>query len=122
LNKHNYPNIEIIIEKALSNSRFELEPFKNDYHNKSLILEIDTLQWVLDQKIKIFNNLNKLNEIVQNEIHILRIKFNESIIKEDINTISKSIEILQICLFLIKMELEFYELHPTDRNNNNKLK
>jgi hypothetical protein len=99
LNKHNYPNIEIIIEQALSNSRFELEPFKNDYHNKSLILEIDTLQWVLDQKIKIFNNLNKLKKIVQNEIHILRIKFNESIIKEDINTISKSIEILQICLF-----------------------
>ena len=122
MNKHNYSNIEIIIEKALSNSRFELEPFKNDYHNKSLILEIDTLQWVLDQKIKIFKNLNKLKEIVQNEIHILRIKFNESIIKEDINTISKSIEILQICLFLIKMELEFYELHPTDRNNNNKLK
>ena len=74
------------------------------------------------RKKKFFNNLNIVKEIVQNEIQLLKIKTKESTIKEDINTISKSIEILQTCLFLIKMELEFYELHPTDRNNNNKLK
>lgn len=41
-----------------------------------------------------FNNLNIVIEIVQNGIDILKMKFKESVIKEDINTISKSIEIL----------------------------
>ena len=93
----------------------ESQPFNNNYYNKSLILEIDILQWILDEKKKFFNNLNMVKEIVQKEIQLLKIKTKESTIKEDINTISKSIEILQTCLFLIKMELEFFELHPIER-------
>lgn len=93
----------------------ESQPFNNNYYNKSLILEIDILQWILDEKKKFFNNLNMVKEIVQNEIQLLKIKSKESTIKEDINAISKSIEILQTCLFLIKMELEFFELHPIER-------
>ena len=63
------------------------------------------------------DNLHSLKEIVQNKIDILRIIFNESIIKEDIYILSKSIEILQTCLFLIITELEMY--HMENRNNNN---
>jgi hypothetical protein len=49
-----------------------------------------------------------LKEIVQNEIYNLRINYNESTIKEDIYILSKAIEILQTCLFLIITELELY--------------
>ena len=115
MNRHSYFNLDIIIEKSLLNTRLESQPFNNNYYNKSLILEIDILQWILDEKKKFFNNLNMVKEIVQNEIQLLKIKSKESTIKEDINTISKSIEILQTCLFLIKMELEFFELHPIER-------
>jgi hypothetical protein len=115
LDRHSYYNLEKIIEKALLNMRLELEPFNNDYYNKSLLLEIDFLQWVLNEKKKFINNLNIVKEKVQNEIQLLKIKFNESVIREDINTIPKSIEILQTCLFLIKMEVEFYELRPIER-------
>ncbi len=70
------------------------------------LIEIDILQWILNQKRKIFNNLKILKEIVQNEIDNLKINFNESIIKGDIYILTKSIEILQTCLFLIITELE----------------
>ncbi len=117
MNIQNYSNLEIIIEKALSTARMELDPCKNDFNNKFLLIEIDTLQWILNLKVKIFNNLNILKEIVQNEIYSLRLKYNESINKHDIYTLSKSIEILQTCLFLIKMELEMCKI---DKRGNNK--
>jgi hypothetical protein len=103
---HNYSDFELMIEKALSNARLELEPFKNDIHNRSLLIEIDILHWILNQKREIFNDLQILKEIVQTEIDNLKIKFNDSIIKGDIIILTKSIEILQTCLFLIMTELE----------------
>jgi hypothetical protein len=109
--------LELIIEKALSNARLELKPLKNDFHNKSLLIEIDILQWILNQKRKIFNNLDMLKEIVQDEIYNLRINYNESTIKEDIKILSKAIEILQTCLFLIKTELELYPRRKWNNNN-----
>lgn len=118
MNINNYSNLELIIEQALSNARLELEPFKNDSHNKSLLIEIDILQWILNQKRKIFNNLTMLKEIVQNEIYTLRMNFNEFTLNEDIHTLSKSIEILQTYLFLIKMELELDPIKERNNNNN----
>jgi len=118
LNINNYSNLELIIEQALSNARLELEPFKNDSHNKSLLIEIDILQWILNQKRKIFNNLTMLKKIVQNEIYTLRMNFNEFTLNEDIHTLSKSIEILQTYLFLIKMELELDPIKERNNNNN----
>jgi hypothetical protein len=112
--------LELIIEKALSNAQLELEPLKNDFHNKSLLIEIIILQWVLNQQRKIFNNLNMLKEIVQDEIYNLRITYNESTSKDDINILSKAIEILEICLYLIKTELELYPMRKRNNNNNNK--
>ena len=61
---HNYSDFELMIEKALSNARLELEPFKNDIHNRSLLIEIDILHWILNQKREIFNDLQILKEIV----------------------------------------------------------
>ena len=81
MNRHSYSNLDIIIEKALLNSRLELQPFNNNYYNKSLILEGDILQWILDKK-KYFNNLNIVKEIVQNEIHLLKIKFKSLSLKK----------------------------------------
>lgn len=118
MNINNYSNLELIIEQALSNARLELEPFKNDSHNKSLLIEIDILQWILNQKRKIFNNLTMLKKIVQNEIYTLRMNFNEFTLNEDIHTLSKSIEILQTYLFLIKMELELDPIKERNNNNN----
>ena len=117
MNVYNYSILELIIEKALSNARLELEPLKNDFHNKSLLIEIDILQWILNQKRKIFNNLDMLKEIVQDEIYNLRINYNESTIKEDSKILSKAIEILQTCLFLIKTELELYPRRKWNNNN-----
>ena len=117
MNVYNYSILELIIEKALSNARLELKPLKNDFHNKSLLIEIDILQWILNQKRKIFNNLDMLKEIVQDEIYNLRINYNESTIKEDIKILSKAIEILQTCLFLIKTELELYPRRKWNNNN-----
>ena len=111
---HNYSN-RINDRKALSNAHMELEPFKL-ITIRSLLIEIDILQWILNQQRKIFNNLNMLKEIVQDEIYHLRSNYNESTSKEDINILSKAIEILQTCLFLIKTELELYPMRK--RNNN----
>ena len=41
-----------MIGKALTNVQMEIEPFKNDNHNRSLLIEIDILQWILNQKRK----------------------------------------------------------------------
>ena len=86
---------------------------------KIFTFRIDILQWILNQKRKNFDNLSILKEIVQNEIDNLNINFNESIIKVDINNLSKSIEILQTCLFLIVTELEMYSMENRNNNNNN---
>ena len=86
---------------------------------KIFTFRIDILQWILNQKRKNFDNLYILKEIVQNEIDNFNINFNESIIKVDINNLSKSIEILQTCLFLIVTELEMYSMENRNNNNNN---
>jgi len=45
-----------MIGKALLDAQMELEPFKNDNHNRSVIIERDILQWILNQNIKIFDH------------------------------------------------------------------
>jgi hypothetical protein len=62
-----------------------------------------------------------LKEIVQNEIYNLRITYNESTSKDDINILSTAIKILQTCLFLIKRELELYPMRKRNNNNNNNI-
>jgi hypothetical protein len=53
---HNYSNLELMIGKVLFHAQMELEPFKNDNHNRSVLIERDILQWILNQNRKIFDH------------------------------------------------------------------
>jgi hypothetical protein len=107
-------NLEIILTKALSNALLDLGPLKNSYSNKYLTIEIRILQWMLDIVQKLRHNLYFLKEVVKNEIDNFKVKYYDAKDKNDIDemdTLSKSIEILQTCLFLISKESEFTQLY-----------
>ena len=53
---HNYSNLELMTGKVLFHVQMELEPFKNDNHNRSVLIERDILQWILNQNRKIFDH------------------------------------------------------------------
>ena len=75
---------------------------KNNYPNRYLTLEISILQWMLEIVRKLRTNLNLLKEVVMNEIDDVKVKYYYAKNINDIDNIdksSKSIEILQICLF-----------------------
>jgi hypothetical protein len=112
--------LEVLMTTALSNALLELDPLKNNYSNKYLTLEISILQWMLEIVPKLRNNLYLLKEVVMNEIEDFKVKYYHAKNINDIDNIdksSKSIEILQICLFLITIELEFNHLCSVKGNN-----
>ncbi|HEY6657770.1 MAG TPA: hypothetical protein VIZ62_04510 [Nitrososphaeraceae archaeon] len=107
-------NLETILTKALSNALLDLGPLKNSYSNRNLTIEIRILQWMLDIVPKLRHNLYFLKEVVKNEIDNFKVKYYYAKDKNDIDemdTLSKSIEILQTCLFLITKESEFNQLY-----------
>jgi hypothetical protein len=78
----------------------DLGPLKNSYSNKYLTIEIRILQWMLDIVQKLRHNLYFLKEVVKNEIDNFKVKYYDAKDKIDIDemdTLSKSIEILQTC-------------------------
>ena len=107
-------NLEILLNKALSNALLDLDPLKTSYYNRYLTLEIRILQWMLDIVQKLRHNLNFLKDVVKNETDNFKVKYyyakdiNDI---DEIDTLSKSIEILQTCLFLITKESEFNHLY-----------
>ena len=107
-------NLEILLNKALSNALLDLDPLKTSYYNRYLTLEIRILQWMLDIVQKLRHNLNFLKEVVKNEIDNFKVNYYYAQDIDDIDEIdilSKSIEILQTCLFLITKESEFNQLY-----------
>jgi hypothetical protein len=65
---HNYSNLELMIEKVLFHAQMKLEPFKNDNHNRSVLIERDILQWILNQNKKfsiITFSITYTNDIMQ---------------------------------------------------------
>jgi hypothetical protein len=117
---NNKSMLEVLMTTALSNALLELDPLKNNYSNRYLTLEISILQWMLEIVPKLRNNLNLLKEVVMNEIDDFKVKYYHAKNINDIDNIdksSKSIEILQICLFLITIELEFNHLYSVKGNN-----
>jgi hypothetical protein len=69
---------------------------------------------MLDIVQQLRHNLNFLKEVVKNEIDNFKVKYYYAKDIEDIDeidTLSKSIEILQTCLFLITKESEFNQLY-----------
>lgn len=114
MTKYKKSNLEILLNKALSNALLDLDPLKTSYYNRYLTLEIRILQWMLDIVQKLRHNLNFLKEVVKNEIDNFKVKYYYAKDIDDIDEIdilSKSIEILQTCLFLITKESEFNQLY-----------
>ena len=112
LSEYKKSNLEIILTKAVSNALLDLGPSKNSYSNRYLTIEIRILQWMLDIVRKLRHNLYFL-KVVKNEIDNFKVKYYYAKDKDDIyeiDTLSKSIEILQTCLFLITKESEFNQL------------
>ena len=69
---------------------------------------------MLDIAQKLRHNLYFLKEVVKNEIDNFKVKYYYAKEKngiDEMDTLSKSIEILQTCLFLITKELEFNQLY-----------
>lgn len=114
MTKYKKSNLEILLNKALSNALLDLDPLKTSYYNRYLTLEIRILQWMLDIVQKLRHNLNFLKDVVKNETDNFKVKYyyakdiNDI---DEIDTLSKSIEILQTCLFLITKESEFNQLY-----------
>ena len=108
----------MLLHKALSAALMDLDPLKNSYYNRHLILEIEILQWMLEMVQRIRHNLNFLKELVKNEINNFKVEYYYGNDIEKIDKLSKSIEILQTCLFLISMELDFHHLYSI----NNRIK
>ena len=103
----------MILTKALLNALLDLGPSKNSYSNRYSTIEIMILQWMLDIVRKLRHNLYFL-EVVKNEIDNFKVKYYYAKDKNDIDemdTLSKSIEILLTCLFLITKESEFNQLY-----------
>ena len=93
---------------------------KNNYPNRYLTLEISILQWMLEIVFKLRTNLNLLKEEVMNEIDDVKVKYYYAKNINDLDNIdksSKSIEILQIRLFLITIESEFNHLYSIKKYN-----
>ena len=114
MSEYKKSNLEIILTKALSNALLDLGPLKNSYSNRYLTIEIRILQWMLDIVQKLSHNQYFLKEVVKNEIDNFKVKYYYAKDKNDIDemdTWSKSIEILQTCLFLITKESEFNQLY-----------
>jgi len=117
---NNKSMLEVLVTTALSNALLELDPLKNNNSNRYLTLEISILQWMLEIVPKLRNNLYLLKEVVMNEIDDFKVKYYYAKNINDIDNIdksSKSIEILQICLFLITIELEFNHLYSVKGYN-----
>ena len=68
LTKYKKSNLEILLNKALSNALLDLDPLKTSYYNRYLTLEIRILQWMLAIVQKLLHNLNFLIDVVKNEI------------------------------------------------------
>lgn len=111
MTEYNKSNLEILLNTALSNALMDLDPLKNSYSNRNLTIEIEILQWMLDMVRRIRHNLNFLKELVKNEINNFKVEYYYGKDIEKIDKLSKSIEILQTCLFLISMELDFHHLN-----------
>ena len=111
MTEYNKSNLEILLNTALSNALMDLDPLKNSYSNRNLTIEIEILQWMLDMVRRIRHNLNFLKELVKNEINNFKVEYYYGKDIEKIDKLSKSIEILQTCLFLISMELDFHYLN-----------
>ena len=112
LTEYNNCNMEMLLNNAISAALLELDPFQDYYYNRHLLLEIEILRGMVDIIQKICNNLNFLKRLVNNKINNYKVAYNYAQNIDERDKLSKSIEILQTCLFLINIKLESRHLYP----------
>jgi hypothetical protein len=102
-------NLEEILIKTIRELKSICNKENNITFNQRLELEIETLQWVLDIKRIVGNDIHDLKRIIQDRINKLNIEL-EKQDRFDIYLISYGIEILKPCLFLLNLDLEKKEI------------
>lgn len=100
------------LEQILTKTIRELKTVRkanNVIFNQQLELEIETLQWVLDIKKLVRNDIHDLKRIIQDRIK----KLNDELKKQsklNIHLTLYVIEILKPCLFLLNLDMEKREI------------
>ena len=64
LTEYNNCNIEMLLNNAISAALLDLDPFKDYYYNRHLLLEIEILRDIIDIIQNICNNLHFLKQLV----------------------------------------------------------
>ena len=110
--EYNNCNIEMLLNYAISAALLDLDPFKDYYYNRHLLLEIEILRGMIDITQKICNNLHFLKQLVNKKINNYKVEYNYAQNIDERDKLSKSIEILQTYLFLINIKLGSHNLCP----------
>lgn len=102
-------NLEDVLKKTIK----ELKAVRkeNNNFNQKLELEIETLQWILEIKKIVKNDIHTLQRIILNRINKLNIEL-EKKDRIDKHLTLYGIEILKPCLFLLNLDIEKRNIKP----------
>ena len=112
LTEYNNCNIEMLLNNAISAALLDLDPFKDYYYNRHLLLEIEILRDIIDITQNISNNLHFLKQLVNNKINNYKVEYKYAQNIDERDKLLKSIEILGTYLFLINIKLGSHYLFP----------
>ena len=112
LTEYNNCNIELLLNNAISAALLDLDPFKDYYYNRHLLLEIEILRDIIDITQNISNNLHFLKQLVNNKINNYKVEYKYAQNIDERDKLLKSIEILGTYLFLINIKLGSHYLFP----------
>ena len=108
--EYNNCNIDMLLNNAISTALLDLDPFKDYYYSRHLLLEIEILLGMIDITQKICNNLHFLEQLVNKKINNYKVEYNYAQNIDERDKLSKSIEILQTYLFLKNIKLGSHNL------------
>jgi len=112
LTEYNNCKIEMLLNNAISAALLDLDPFKDYYYNRHLLLEIEILRDIIDITQNISNNLHFLKQLVNNKINNYKVEYKYAQNIDERDKLLKSIEILGTYLFLINIKLGSHHLFP----------
>ncbi|MDR4511908.1 MAG: hypothetical protein MRJ93_09425 [Nitrososphaeraceae archaeon] len=101
-------NLEDVLKKTIK----ELKAVRKENNNfdQKLELEIETLQWILEIKQIVKNDIHTLQRIILNRINKLNIELKKD--RFDKHLTLYGIEILKPCLFLLNLDIEKRNINP----------
>ena len=102
----------MLLNNAISAALLDLDPFKDYYYNRHLLLEIEILRDIIDKTQNISNNLHFLKQLVNNKINNYKVEYKYAQNIDERDKLLKSIEILGTYLFLINIKLGSHHLFP----------